>query len=225
MKKGNYIFIITLMFSLIFSVTADASTNDSINTYTITKEELCAVFPEYESRIELAHSLSERTTRVLSERNISESATRENEEGDVYSITLYDDGTYTAARYVSYSLVGNENETDRAYVTTNGLLIVNDFQFGHNRMFTFDGISFTINRNDFDKIDSFTDLGVAAIEGEDGRIVTENARRNTLIRYETTSRYACATFYIADDLFIFEVGNDGWGVILSGQRVIWVSIY
>jgi len=223
MKKRAYVLLLVLVVSLIFPTQVNA--NNSKNTNTITKEELCEVFPEYKNEIELAHQRENDVARTVSMRNVSERAVKETDEGSVYAISLYDDGSYTAARYVSYNLVGTENETDRKFVTTNGTLIISDYKFGANRMFTFNQVGFTINKNDFDRLDSFAEIGVAAVEGEDGRVVNYTARRNTLVKNETTSRLATAIFYIANDYFVFEVGEDGWGVILGEEEVIWVSIY
>ncbi len=226
MKRRIYVSILSLLLCLVVlpvNWEVNAKEDDATPT-TITKEELCNVFPEYSEKIAIANTLVEQKARVMSIRNVEERASRETEAGDVYSITLYDDGTYTAARYITHSLTGTETSTSTKYTMENGSLIISDIKIGANRMFTFDGISFTINKYSYDKLDSFYEVGTAAIE-ENGKVVNYWAKINSFVQNETSSMLAGAHFYIANNYFIFQVGNNGWSVILDGGEVISVAIF
>lgn len=227
MKKIFAFLLAFCLMALPLGQKVEAQETEADNSqYTLTQEELCNVFPEYSEKIRAANNLAEQKTRTISNRAIEETVYQETEEGDMYSVAFYDDGTYTAARLLgyNYNLTGTETSTSTKYTRKNATLIISDIIPGANRMFTFDQISFTINKNSYDSLDSFYELGTAAIE-ENGKIVNYSAKINSYYEKETSSRLAGAHFYIANNYFIFQVGNNGWSVILDGGTIISVPIF
>lgn len=222
-KKVAFLLALSLMLGA-SNVPVRANTVSEMNQLgKITQEELCEVFPEYEDELMniTEQAAVNENARGLAERTVEEVVQKTTEDGSTYAVVFYEDTSYTALRYVSNPALtgGTVTKTANKYTCTGASLILTDYVWHGSKMFTVSPISFTVNKNTWDRLDEISGFATAVVEGEDGKIVNYTAQRNSHYVTENSSRKAGGHYYIAGTYLAFQVGGNSWEIIYGDSYI------